>query len=515
MVEWKAEWKKLVGIVAVFLVFFWLPVSSGRFTTAVSESLHLAKWYAREHVLLCLVPAFFIAGAIGVFISQASVMKYLGAKANKVLAYGVASVSGSILAVCSCTVLPLFAGIWRMGAGLGPATAFLYSGPAINVLAIILTARILGLELGIARAVGAISFSVIIGLIMHFIYRKEELAKANGQLGMPEPEVSRPLAHNALFFFVMIGVLVFANWGAPNDWRFKLSDGREFRAAITKAPEDATAAGAAYRVKMLEGPNKGEELVVAASDVAQKTPLPGVWTTLWKAKWLITAGFAVALAMVLVLWFGIRWWKVLAAGIGPLVLALALPMHGMMVMIPFAAAVVGLSVITATSKGEAGDWFAATWSFAKQILPLLLLGVLVAGFLLGRPGHEGLIPGKYVEMLVGDSPDTFFAITGWGGGEVKSFVQAIWPLWTNFFAAIFAAFMYFATLTEVPILQGLIGAGMGKGPALALLLAGPALSLPNMLVIRSIMGTRKTLVYCSLVVVMATISGMIFGSIWE
>jgi len=515
MIEWKTEWKKLVGMVAVFLVFFWLPVSSGRFTAAVSESLHLAKWYAREHVLLCLVPAFFIAGAIGVFISQASVMKYLGARANKVLAYGVASVSGSILAVCSCTVLPLFAGIWRIGAGLGPATAFLYSGPAINVLAIILTARILGLELGIARAVGAISFSVIIGLIMHFIYRKEELAKAKGQLGMPEPEVSRPLAHNALFFLVMIGVLVFANWGAPNDWRFKLSDGREFRAAITKAPEDATAAGAVYRVKMLEGPNKGEELVVAASDVAQKTPLPGVWTTLWKAKWLITAGFAVALAMVLVLWFGIRWWKVLAAGIGPLVLALALPMHGMMVMIPFAAAVVGLSVITATSKGEANDWFAATWSFAKQILPLLLLGVLVAGFLLGRPGHEGLIPGKYVEMLVGDSPDTFFAITGWGGGEVESFVRAIWPLWTNFFAAIFAAFMYFATLTEVPILQGLIGAGMGKGPALALLLAGPALSLPNMLVIRSIMGTRKTIVFCSLVVAMATISGMIFEAIWS
>jgi len=515
MIDWKTEWKKLAGIVAAFLVFFWLPVGSGRFTAAVSESLHLAKWYAREHVLLCLVPAFFIAGAIGVFISQASVMKYLGAKANKVLAYGVASVSGSILAVCSCTVLPLFAGIWRMGAGLGPATAFLYSGPAINILAIILTARILGLELGVARAVGAIGFSVVIGLIMHFIYRKEELDKADGQLGVPESEVSRPLAHNALFFFVMIGVLVFANWGAPNDWRFKLRDGREFRGAITKAPEDAAAAGAVYRVKMLEGPNTGEELVVTASDIAQKTPLPGVWTTLWKAKWLITAGFAVALAIVLVLWFGIRWWKVLAAGIGPLVLALALPMHGLTVMIPFATAVVGLSVITATKKGEAGDWFAATWGFAKQILPLLLFGVLVAGFLLGRPGHEGLIPGKYVEMLVGDSPDTFFAITGCGGGEVESFVQSIWPLWTNFFAAIFAAFMYFATLTEVPILQGLIGAGMGKGPALALLLAGPALSLPNMLVIRSIMGTRKTLVYCSLVVVMATISGMIFGSIWE
>ncbi len=512
MIDWKREWKKLLAVVAVFLAMFWLPVNWDRFTWGVSESLYLARWYAREHVLLCLVPAFFIAGAIGVFISQASVMKYLGARANKVLAYGVASVSGSILAVCSCTVLPLFAGIWRMGAGLGPATAFLYSGPAINILAIILTARILGMELGIARAVGAISFSIIIGLIMHFIYRKEELEKANVQLAMPAPEVTRPLAHNALFFFVMIGVLVFANWGAPNDWHFKLSDGRAFRASISRVPEDAAVVGASYRVKLLEGPDEGRELDVMASGVTAKTPLPGVWTTLWQAKWFITAGFAVALAIVLIAWFGIRWWKVLAAGIAPLVLALTLPMNGLMVMIPFAAAVAGLSVITATKKGEAGDWFAATWSFAKQILPLLLLGVLVAGFLLGRPGHEGLIPSKYVEMLVGDSPNTFFAITGWSGGAFESLVRAVWPLWTNFFAAIFAAFMYFATLTEVPILQGLMGAGMGKGPALALLLAGPALSLPNMLVIRSIMGTRKTAVFVSLVVVMATISGIMFGA---
>lgn len=511
MIDWKKEWKKLLAMAAVFMVFFWLPVNWGRFTGGVLESLHLAKWYARQHVLLCLVPAFFIAGAIAVFISQTAVMKYLGARANKVLAYGVASTSGSVLAVCSCTVLPLFAGIWRMGAGLGPATAFLYSGPAINILAIILTARILGLELGIARAVGAIGFSVIIGLIMHFIYRKEELAKANEQFAMPEPKVTRPLAHNALFFFVMIGVLIFANWGAPNDWHFKLNDGSEFRAAITKAPEEATAAGAVYRVKMLEGLDKGKELDVTAADIAAKTPLPGLWTTLWKAKWLITAGFAVALAVMLVMWFAIPWWKVLAAGVGPLALALILPMDGLMVMIPFAAAVVGLSVITATKTGEASEWFAATWGFAKQILPLLLFGVLVAGFLLGRPGHEGMIPGKYVEMLVGDSPDTFFAITGWGGGGFEGFVRAVWPLWTNFFAAIFAAFMYFATLTEVPILQGLIGAGMGKGPALSLLLAGPALSLPNMLVIASVLGTRKTVTFVTLVVVMATISGMVFG----
>jgi len=512
MIDWKQEWKKLAGIVAVFAAFFWLPMGWDRFTGGTMEALHLAKWYAREHVLLCLVPAFFIAGAIGVFVSQASVMKYLGAKANKVLAYGVASVSGGILAVCSCTVLPLFAGIYRMGAGLGPATAFLYSGPAINVLAIILTARILGLELGIARAVGAVAFSVIIGLAMHFIHRKEEIEKANGQPGMPEPEVSRPLWQNGVFFAVMVGVLVFANWGAPNDFTFQMADGGMFRAAVTKAPEDTSAVDATYSLKLLEGPDEGKELSVKVSDVRNKVPVAGNWLAIWKAKWLITTVFAFGLGLVLILWFGIRWWQVIVAGISPAILALILPMDGLMVMIPFAAAVIGLSAITSTNKGEGGEWFAATWGFAKQILPLLFFGVLVAGFLLGRPDHEGVIPGKYVEMLVGDSPNRMLEMTGWGGGGFESFAQAIWPLWTNFFASIFGAFMYFATLTEVPILQGLIGAGMGKGPALALLLAGPALSLPNMLVIASVLGARKTIIFVTLVVVMATISGMIYGA---
>lgn len=508
----KTEWKHLAWMVGIFLALFWLPVGQERFTNGILEALRLSRWYAREHVLLCLVPAFFIAGAIGVFISQAAVMKYLGARASKVVAYGVASVSGSILAVCSCTVLPLFAGIWRMGAGLGPACAFLYSGPAINVLAIILTARILGLELGIARAVGAIGFSIVIGLLMHFVFRKEEEEKANSQASMPEPEVLRPLWQNAVFFAVMVGILVFANWGAPNDYRFELTDGQELRAAIIQLPDEAVVSESAYTLKILAGPLAGHEIEIVAREVVSKTPIPGAWTTLWQNKWIGASAFGIVLGIVLVLWFNIAWWKIVLVAIPPVLLALVLPTGGMWVMIPFSAAVVGLSIITASQEGEPADWFGATWGFAKQIMPLLLFGVLVAGFLLGRPGHEGLIPSEYVEMLVGDRPDTFLAITGLSGAGLGSFIRLGWPIWTNLFASVFGAFMYFATLTEVPILQGLIGAGMGKGPALALLLAGPALSLPNMLVIRSVMGTKKTVVFCSLVVVMATISGIVYGA---
>jgi len=434
---WKEEWKPLALIVAAFLVCFYLPVeaiaNSERLRDAFFESLYLVRWYAREHVLLCLIPAFFIAGAIAVFISQESVMKYLGARANKVLAYGVASISGTILAVCSCTVLPLFAGIYRMGAGLGPATAFLYSGPAINILAIILTARVLGLKLGIARAVGAILFSVVIGLAMAFIFRKEELEKIEAQAGMPEPEVTRPLWQNVLFFAVLVGILVFANWAKPG------------------APV-------------------------------------GLWASIYAVKWLITGLLALALAAILIFWFQLNAGKVILIAGVTAILALRFSQEP---MIPFAAGVVGLSWITSTNKDEAGEWFSSSWDFAKQILPLLLMGVLVAGALLGRPGHEALIPSEWVTRAVGGN-----------------------SLLSNFFAAFAGAFMYFATLTEVPILQGLIGSGMGQGPALALLLAGPALSLPNMLVIRSVMGTQKTVVFISLVVVMATLTGMAYGAIW-
>jgi uncharacterized protein len=431
--NWKNEWKPLAIIVTVFLVMFYLPVGVPRFDNAVHEALQLARWYAQEHVLLCLVPAFFIAGAIGVFISQNSVLRYLGPKANKACAYGVASCSGSILAVCSCTILPLFSGIYRMGAGIGPATAFLYSGPAINILAIVLTARVLGPELGIARAVGAIVFAIIIGLIMHLLYRREEADKAAKMAEMPVEEPKLGLLRTSLYFLSMIGILVFANWGAPDQ------------------------AG-------------------------------GVFAAIYEARWLLTALFSLGLAIILPLWFDLPWSRMALVALPTAALALAFPDEP---TIAFVVGFIGLSAVISTREDELGQWFSTSWIFAKQILPLLLFGVLVAGLLLGRPGGEGLIPSEWVSAAVGGN-----------------------SLAANFFASFVGAFMYFATLTEIPILQGLLGSGMGKGPALALLLAGPALSLPNMLVIRSIMGTQKTVVFISLVVVMATISGLIYGTFW-
>lgn len=381
--------KKFFWIAAFFLTFYFLPEGNERVIAGLTESVAMMADYAREHVLLCLIPAFFIAGAISVFVSQQSVMKYLGAKAKKSIAYSVASVSGTVLAVCSCTVLPLFAGIYMRGAGLGPATAFLYSGPAINVLAIVLTARVLGLELGIARAVGAVIFSVVIGLLMAAIFGKEEQTRQEGFAQLPEEEGGRPLWKTVVYMASMVVFLVFANWAAP-----KTSS--------------------------------------------------AFWEGVYNLKWVLSgAGLAVT---VLTAWM---WF----------------------------------------TREERQDWYASTWGYALQVMPLLFGGVLVAGFLLGRPGHEALIPSRYVAMLVGGN-----------------------SLGANFFASISGAFMYFATLTEVPILQGLLGAGMGKGPALALLLAGPALSLPSMLVINSILGPRKTGTYVVLVVMLSTVAGILFGA---
>lgn len=387
----KERWKLLL-IILIFSAAYYVPWASPVIRRSGLEAVMMLQEYAREHVLTCLIPAFFIAGGIAVFVSQASVLKYFGATAKKILSYSVASVSGTVLAVCSCTVLPLFAGIYTRGAGIGPATAFLYSGPAINVLAIVLTARILGWELGLARAIGAILFSVITGLLMAFIFRKDDAERAKGELFLPDDEgTGRTLAQDAIFMLTMVLILIFAAFAKP-----------------------------------AEGSG-------------------GLWPAIFAAKWYITAGLLVVLGFMLKAWF---------------------------------------------IKEERVTWVQSTWGFMKQIFPLLGAGVLVAGFMLGRPGHAALIPDQYIEGLVGGN-----------------------SLWANLFASVSGALMYFATLTEVPILQGLIGAGMGKGPALSLMLAGPALSLPNMLVIGGVMGAKKTAVFCTIIVILSTIAGMIYGVI--
>jgi uncharacterized membrane protein YraQ (UPF0718 family) len=384
------ERTKLLLIILVFLACYYVPWNHPTIRQSALEAFMMLREYARHHVLTCLIPAFFIAGAIAVFVSQAAVLKYFGASAKKVLSYSVASVSGAVLAVCSCTILPLFAGIYTRGAGIGPATAFLYSGPGINVLAVVLTARILGWQLGLARAIGAVAFAIITGLLMAVIFRKDDAARTAGEIYLPDEDAGgRTLLQDALYMLTMVLILI--------------------SATIAHPAEGST----------------------------------GLWAAIYAAKWYIFAALLVVLGMMLKSWF---------------------------------------------TKDECVTWVESTWGFMKQIFPLLAAGVLVAGFLLGRPGHPALIPEHYIQSLVGGN-----------------------SLWANLFAALSGALMYFATLTEVPILQGLLGAGMGKGPALSLLLAGPALSLPNMLVIGGVMGAKKTAVFCVIIVILSTIAGMSYG----
>lgn len=426
---WGSEWKPLLLILGSFAILYFLPMGRPRFDGAVLEAFELARWYAREHVILCLIPAFFIAGAISIFLDSSAVMRYLGPRAPKAMAYAVASISGGVLAVCSCTVLPIFAGIHQMGAGLGPATAFLYAGPAINVLAIVLTSRVLGPGLGIARVIGAVVFSVLIGIIMHQLFRRQELARADSMEFDDEAPRGRPLSQTVLFVAALVAILVFANLGPGGD--------------------------------------------------------SGLWFRIHQLKWMLTAASALALGALLTSWYGFARRDLLIVGLPVLALALT---PGLGPTPAFAAGIILFAWRLRASGGELAAWLDASWGFTKQILPLLLAGVLVAGLFLGRPGQEGLVPGEWVTRAVGGN--SFGA---------------------NFFASLAGALMYFATLTEVPILQGLIGAGMGKGPALALLLAGPALSLPNMLVIASVIGARKTFAFVILVVIMATITGWIYG----
>ncbi|MBN1674358.1 MAG: permease [Kiritimatiellae bacterium] len=461
----KGHWKTRGLLLALAACCFFIPIGSYRFENAVFEGLKLVRWYARTYLLLTLVPVFLVAGAIAVFVSRATVTRYLGAAANRAVAYAVAAVGGSVVAVCSCAVLPLFSGIRKQGAGLGPAVTFLYAGPAINVLAIVLTARVLGLRLGVARALFAILFSVVIGLLMHAFFRNDRAEQPGEERADEEGGARRSAAQTVAFFAALIGVMVFANWARSGD----------IRAVLLCCPGGLTT----YEVEghIVEKTDShvvivdtdGQEFAVSAEEVRAVAALrPGsIQNLVHDARWYLVGLLAAAVAIMLWRWF---------------------------------------------ARAETAEWIDRSWGFAARMLPPLFLGVLAAGFMLGGQEGEGIIPRPCIEMLVGRSPERFLAATGLQAGAMAAGIRAAWPVLTNLFAAVVGVFMYFATLTEVPIVRGLMRSGMDKGPALALLLAGPAVSLPNMLVIRGVIGTRKTLAYVGLVVLMAALSGMIYGA---
>jgi len=429
------ELRTFAWMAGVFLVAYFLPLSNSKVTAAIQEAFKLLQWYARNHTLACVVPALFIAGAVITFLSQASVMRYLGPNANKPLAYSVASVSGGILAVCSCSVLPVFAGIYRLGAGLGPASAFLYSGPAINILAIFLTARVLGFSIGLWRAIGAIAFAFIIGLFMAVIFRHEERERIAAQAVLPEPEApKRPLWKTSIFFACLVAFLVFSDWYNPGDVIVRPVAGGSFAAVSLQETHDEV-------MFQLEedwaGHRSGDKVTLAKLDLAGVDEAKTWVIAVHHARWYLAG--VMGLAVLLMTW---RW----------------------------------------MDREEVGQWMHNTWDFAKLLVPLLFGGVFVVGFI------GALIPDTYVASLVGDN-------------SVKS----------NLVASVIGAFWYFATLTEIPICEALGKLGMAPGPMLALLLAGPAVSLPNMLVLRSVMGTKKMLVFTGLVIVMAAVTGLVYG----
>ncbi|MHC4417785.1 MAG: permease [Planctomycetota bacterium] len=432
------EWKFFAALVGIFVAAYALPLGSPGIQQAIQEAFRLLQWYARNHTLACVVPALFIAGAIITFLSQSSVMRYLGPGANPVLAYAVASVAGCVLAVCSCSVLPMFAGIYQLGAGLGPASAFLYSGPAINILAIFLSARVLGFSIGAGRFIGAVAFSVIIGLLMVAVFRKGERARAQAALQMPEPEKPRRhISKTALYLACMILFLVFSDWFNPGNVVVKTTDGRQFKAVVIHETKDAIRF---HLEQDLDTAESGDKITLSKANITNMQEQQTWVIAIYHIRWYL-AGL-MALAVLIMSW---RWFE----------------------------------------RDEIREWMQNTWGFAKMLIPLLYGGVFIVGFV------SVLLPEKQVAQWVGDN-----------------------SLRSNLVASVIGAFWYFATLTEIPITQALMKLGMHDGPVLALLLAGPALSLPNILVIRKVIGNSKTLVFILLVVVMSTIVGMFFGAFW-
>lgn len=433
------EWQIFAILLGIFLLAYFLPLANPDVSNAILEAFRMLQWYARNHTLACVIPAMFIAGGIATFLSKTEVLRHLGPNANKVEAYGVASVSGTVLAVCSCSVLPMFAGIYRVGAGLGPAAAFLYSGPAINVMAIFLTARVLGFDLGIARFVLSIVFAIVIGVLMQFFFRKEEQVRTASFVALAEPEPSRRnLWQTALFFTAMIGFLVFSDWASPSQTLIERSDGTTIRVAVLLENTSLLRIQVEESVGELQ---RGMKLDIPKSEIVSKsefTPAGYEWAAwVYRHRWYFAAGCLVAVLGMTWGWF---------------------------------------------DREERANWMHETWDFSKKIIPLLFGGVFITGFV------GALIPDAAVARLV-------------GGNSVSA----------NLVASVIGALWYFATLTEIPILEALLGLGMGRGPALALLLAGPALSLPSIAVIYSVFGWKKTTVFVALVVVMSAVAGLIFG----
>lgn len=428
--------KIFAAFLTIFLIAYYLPLANPKVEAAVVEAFKLLQWYARNHTLACVVPALFIAGGIITFLSQASVMRYLGPTANKFTAYTVASVAGVVLAVCSCSVLPMFAGIYQLGAGLGPASAFLYSGPAINILAIFLTARVLGLDIGLWRAVGAVGFAFVVGLGMATLFRKGDRRKAEAAASLPDPPTDgRRGWQSAALLAAMMGFLVFSDWFNPGDAIVKRADGTEVRGVVLQEMRDEIMIQVQESTGTLRA---GDRLTLPKSQVAEVIEAKSWVMDVYRARWLL-------------------------------------------------AGLCGLGVATMTWRWVRNDefklWMHNTWDFAKLLVPLLFGGVFVVGFI------SALLPDKQIAELVGDN-----------------------SLRSNFIASLVGALFYFATLTEVPITQALMEHGMAQGPALALLLAGPALSLPNMLVLVKVMGVKKTVAFSTLIVVIATAVGMVFGA---
>ena len=435
----KKQLSIFAALAAIFLFAYLVNFANPRIQNAIMEAFYMLQWYVRYHTLACVVPAMFIAGAIATFFSKEAVLRHLGPKANKIEAYGVASTSGTVLAVCSCSVLPMFAGIYRVGAGLGPAAAFLYSGPAINVMAIFLTARVLGFDLGIARIIGSIVFAVVIGLIMSVLFRKDEEERTAAVMQLPDPPpAKRSLWQTALFFVCMITFLVFSDWANPSQTIIEKTDGTQMHVTVLIRTAEV------YRVQ-LEEPmgdlKKGAKVMLNIDDIASEEDhtAEGYGWVAWvfHHRWYFAGAFFLAVLAMSLSWF---------------------------------------------DREELGQWMDQTWSFSKSIIPLLFGGVLVTGFV------GALIP----EHIV----------ASWVGGD---------SFQSNLVASMIGGMWYFATLTEIPILEALMGLGMGRGPALALLLAGPALSLPSIAVIYSVIGFKKTFTFVFLTVIMSTLAGMVFG----